>query len=66
MEVFVLMGGIESESSQILGVYTSEDEAVNARNVYNRDLRYEIYDFYFVERNILDAPVDTNHVRRYI
>lgn len=59
MEVFVLMGAIDYEGDALLGVYASLEEAVNAQGVYTRDLRYETFDRYFVLRQVVGAPADT-------
>ena len=57
MEIFVLVGEFEYESHHVLGVYSSEEEAINAKNIYVRD---EDKDFhhYYVEQRSLGAPVD--------
>lgn len=67
MEVFVLMGQINYEGDMILGVYASEEEAVNARNVYTRDdTDISYFDRYFVQRRVLGAPAETDFsIQRY-
>ena len=67
MEVFVLMGEIDYEGSDLLGVYASEEEAIAARNVYSRDLRYEVFDGYYIQRTVLGAPANPEFTdRRYV
>ena len=53
MEVFVLMGAIDFEAHYVLGVYASEQEAVDALGVYLRD-RIE-YDRFYIDRRVLGA-----------
>ena len=50
MEVFILMGEIFNEGTDLLGVYASLEDARIAQGVYTRGLRYEIYDRYYVIR----------------
>lgn len=57
MEVFALMGGWDCEGSAILGVYASEQEAIDAHGVYVRD-RERFIDYYYVVRQVLGAHVD--------
>ena len=67
MEVFVLMGEIDYEGSDLLGVYASEEEAIAARNIYSRDLRYEVFDGYYIQRQVLGAPANPEfNDRRYV
>ena len=68
MEVFVLMGEIDYEGSDLLGVYASEEEAIAARNVYSRDRVRPVdpFDSYYVERRVLGAPADSDDDRRYV
>lgn len=63
MEVFVLMGEILYEGDALLGVYASEQEAIDAHGVYNRD-RDQGFDSYFILRQVLGAPADTFVTRR--
>ena len=66
MEVYVLMGQINYEGDMILGVYASEEEAVNARNVYTRDCEMG-FDSYFVQRRVIGAPAEADfEARRYV
>ena len=67
MEIFVLMGEIDYEGSDLLGVYASEEEAINARNVYVRDTRYAAFDGYYIQRQVLGAPANPEFTdRRYV
>ena len=68
MEVFVLMGEIDYEGSELLGVYASEEEAIAARNVYSRDRMRPVApsDACYVERRVLGAPADSDDDRRYV
>ncbi len=63
MEVFVLMGGIDYEGDALLGVYASEQEAVDAHGVYTRD-GDQGFDFFFILRQVLGAPADSFVTRR--
>ena len=54
MEVFVLMGAMEYDAHYVLGVYASEQEAVDALGVYLRDETFQ--DRYYVDRRELGAP----------
>jgi len=65
MEVFALLGGWEYEGSALLGVYASEEEARTAHGVYTRD-GDRFIDFYFIERRVVGAPVDSDEYRIYI
>ena len=67
MEVFVLMGEIEYEGDYLLGVYASEQEAVDALGVYYRDRQQ--YDAHYIDRRVLGAPAEYDidvQMRRYI
>ena len=72
MEVFVLMGSVDYEGEYLLGVYASEQEAVDALGVYMRDLTYlrdlTMQDRYYVDRRVLGAPAeyDFGYDRRYL
>ena len=57
MEVFVLMGEIDYEGSELLGVYASEEEARTAHGVYTRD-GDRFIDGYYIVRMPMGAPVD--------
>jgi len=56
MEVFVLMGAMEYDAHYVLGVYASEQEAVDALGVYLRD--ESMPDRYYVARQVVGAPAD--------
>jgi len=56
MEVFVLMGSMDYEGDYLLGVYASEQEAVDALGVYTRDRT--MHDRYYVDRRVLGAPAE--------
>ena len=56
MEVFVLMGAMDYEGDYLLGVYASEQEAVDALGVYLRDATFP--DRYYVDRRVLGAPAE--------
>ena len=56
MEVFVLMGEMDYEGDYLLGVYASEQEAVDALGVYMRDRPSP--DRYYVSRRVLGAPAE--------
>ena len=56
MEVFALMGSMDYEGDYLLGVYASEQEAVDALGVYLRDLTMQ--DRYYVDRRVLGAPAE--------
>lgn len=58
MEIFVLMGEIRYDGDALLGVYTSEQEAIDAQGVYTRD-GDQGFDSYFILRQVLDAPADS-------
>ena len=68
MEVFVLMGEIDYEGSDFLGVYASEEEAINARNIYTRDRSFDPFDGYYILSSTLGATAnhDLSEGRRYI
>ena len=67
MEVFVLMGEIDYEGSDLLGVYASFEEAITARNIYTRDRSFDPFDGYYVYRTTLGGPADQEYAeRRYI
>ena len=65
MEIFALLGGWEYEGSTLLGVYASEEEARSAHGEYTRDGDHFI-DFYFIERRVLGALIDSEGARIYI
>lgn len=65
MEVFVLMGEWDYEGSLLLGVYASEEEARTAHGVYTRD-GDRFIDRYYVVRQTVGAPVDSERHRVYI
>jgi hypothetical protein len=56
MEVFVLMGAIDYDAHYVLGVYASEQEAVDALGVYLRD--ETMHDRYYVDRRVLGAAAE--------
>ena len=56
MEVFVLMGAMDYDAHYVLGVYASEQEAVDALGVYLRD--ETMHDRYYVDRRVLGAPAE--------
>jgi hypothetical protein len=64
MEVFVLMGEIAYEGDYLLGVYASEQEAVDALGVYLRDRSSQ--DHYYVDRRVVGAGADLDFDHRYI
>ena len=73
MEVFVLMGSIDYEGDYLLGVYASEQEAVDALGVYVDALgvycRDQQYDRYYIERRTVGAPAEYDVgdlLRRYL
>ena len=53
MEVFVLMGAMDYDAHYVLGVYASEQEAVDALGVYLRDRA--TLDRYYIDRRVLGA-----------
>ena len=57
MEVFVLMGAMEYDAHYVLGVYASEQEAVDALGVYTRDFEVD-HDRYYVDRRVLGAAAE--------
>ena len=57
MEIFALMAEWDCEGSAILGVYASEQAAIDAHGVYTRD-RERFIDRYYVVRQVLGAYVD--------
>ena len=65
MEVFVLIGELNYEGELLLVVYASEEEAITARNIYTRD-RNQGFDGYYVQRQVLGAPAETDFDRRYV
>jgi hypothetical protein len=65
MEIFVLMGEWDYEGSLLLGVYASEDEARAAHGVYTRD-GDQFIDAYYIMRQTVGAPVDSERHRIYI
>jgi hypothetical protein len=58
VEIFVLMGAIFMHEHYVLGVYASEQEAVDALGVYLRDLDESWHDEYYVDRRALGAPAE--------
>lgn len=56
MEVFVLMGAMEYDAHYVLGVYASEQEAIDALGVYLRD-RVD-HDRFYIDRRVLGAPAE--------
>jgi hypothetical protein len=56
MEVFVLMGAMDYDAHYVLGVYASEQEAVDALGVYLRD--ETMPDRYYIDRRVLGAPAE--------
>ena len=56
MEVFVLMGSMDVEGEYLLGVYASEQEAVDALGVYLRD--ETMHDRYYIDRRVLGAAAE--------
>jgi hypothetical protein len=62
MEIFALMGSVDYEGDYLLGVYASEQEAVDALGVYMRDLTMQdilaMQDRYYVDRRVLGAPAE--------
>jgi hypothetical protein len=66
MEIFVLMGSMDYEGDYLLGVYASEQEAVDALGVYMRDLT--MHDDYYIDRRVLGAlaEYDFGDDRRYL
>jgi hypothetical protein len=67
MEVFVLLGEFDYEGSLLLGVYASEQEAIDAHGVYTRD-GDRFIDAYYIERRVVGAGADAEFQidRRYI
>jgi hypothetical protein len=53
MEIFALMGSMDYEGDYLLGVYASEQEAVDALGVYMRD--HTMHDDYYIDRRVLGA-----------
>jgi len=78
MEIFVLMGSIDYEADYLLGVYASEQEAVDALGVYVDAGRAALgvyyhdrqqYDRYYIERRTVGAPAEYDAgdlLRRYL
>ena len=64
MEVFALMGSMDYEGDYLLGVYASEQEAVDALGVYTRDLFCR--DRYYVDRRVLGSAAYTDFDHRYV
>ena len=64
MEVFVLMGEIEYEGEYLLGVYASEQEAVDALGVYYRGR--EVEPGHYIDRRIVGAHAYIEFDRRYL
>ncbi len=64
MEVFVLMGAMDYEGDYLLGVYASEQEAIDALGVYTRDILSR--DRYYVERRVLGSAAYTDFDHRYL
>jgi hypothetical protein len=65
MEVFVLMGSMDYEGDYLLGVYASEQEAVDALGVYTRDMT-TVRDRYYVDRRVLGSATYTDFDHRYL
>ena len=63
MEVFVLMGSIDYEGDMLLGVYASEEEATDARNIYIRDRVVDSFDGYYVAHQVVGASASSNFPR---
>jgi hypothetical protein len=57
MEIFALLGEWDYEGSVLLGVYASEQEAVDAHGVYTRD-GDRFLDAYYIERRVVGAHAD--------
>jgi hypothetical protein len=64
MEVFVLMGSMDYEGDYLLGVYASEQEAVDALGVYTRDILSR--DLYYVDRRVLGSAAYTDFDHLYM
>ena len=56
MEVFVLMGAMDYDAHYVLGVYASEQEAIDALGVYLRD--HIANDRFYIDRRVLGAPAE--------
>ena len=56
MEIFVLMGAMDHDAHYVLGVYASEQEAIDALGVYLRDLT--MVDEYYIDRRVLGAHAE--------
>jgi hypothetical protein len=56
MEIFALMGSVDYEGDYLLGVYASEQEAVDALGVYLR--APPEHACYYVDRRVLGAPAE--------
>ena len=56
MEVFVLMGAMDYDAHYVLGVYASEQEAIDALGVYLRDRA--TLDRYYIDRRVLGAGAE--------
>jgi hypothetical protein len=67
MEVFALLGEWDYEGSLLLGVYASEQEAIDAHGVYTRD-GDQFIDAYYIERRVVGAGAEAEFQsdRRYI
>jgi hypothetical protein len=65
MEVFVLMGEWNYEAHQVLGVYSSYEEAVVSQGVYVRDEDRNFH-HYYIESRVLGAVVDDSFNGDYI
>ena len=57
MQVFVLLGVVEYEGSDLLGVYSSRELAESARDAYVSSDVYAYYHCYDVAERSLDAAV---------
>ena len=53
MDIYVLVCEAYSDDHRLLGVYSSKDEAQAAYDAWEG---HAYYDFYRIERRVLDAP----------
>lgn len=62
MEVFVLLGCTDYEGNEMLGVYASLVDALAARDVIDKRVRWDDYD---IERRVVGAPAQAGWERKY-
>ena len=56
MEVYVLLGGVEYEGWDLLGVYHTQEDAEEAQSVFESNVSESgLYDDYDIQRRVIGA-----------